>query len=237
MIDSFLQVVVGTLAIRGINLDLDPPPLEQFQVACNMFRSAAETSSRAARALVSLFITWLLISRSHQHHIQPVLQTMLIKAYQARQLPSGDTRVPVAAPDDEISIFGGRAEAIVRSPPSSPSPPRQNSPPEALPTPSRQATLRPPPAAPAPAPAALPEMAIPAPPLAGFDMGSFAADPRLSQQSWEGLFREAPGPAYIQHDYPMAMPADGGAMDDRWLSFMQNYNMLEMDEPQSIAYA
>ncbi|KAJ6591053.1 hypothetical protein DFH09DRAFT_907769 [Mycena vulgaris] len=47
-------VVVGTLAIRGINLDLDPPPLEQFKTACSMFRSAAETSSRAARALVCL---------------------------------------------------------------------------------------------------------------------------------------------------------------------------------------
>lgn len=45
-------VVVGTLAIRGINLNLEPPPLKQFQIACNMFRTAAETSSRAARALV-----------------------------------------------------------------------------------------------------------------------------------------------------------------------------------------
>ncbi|KAJ6463916.1 hypothetical protein C8R45DRAFT_503300 [Mycena sanguinolenta] len=48
-------VVIGTLAIRGTNLNLDPPPLERFQVACNVFRSAAETSSRAARALVRLF--------------------------------------------------------------------------------------------------------------------------------------------------------------------------------------
>jgi hypothetical protein len=47
-------VVIGTLAIRGINLNLDPPPLERFQVACDMFRKAAETSSRAARALVRL---------------------------------------------------------------------------------------------------------------------------------------------------------------------------------------
>ncbi|KAJ7628452.1 hypothetical protein FB45DRAFT_748903 [Roridomyces roridus] len=47
------SVVIGTLAIRGINLDLDPPPLERFEIACNIFRSAAETSSRAARALVS----------------------------------------------------------------------------------------------------------------------------------------------------------------------------------------
>ncbi|KAJ7704352.1 hypothetical protein B0H17DRAFT_921443 [Mycena rosella] len=51
-------VVVGTLAIRGINLELDPPPLQQFQTACNMFRSAAETSSRAARALVCLLASY-----------------------------------------------------------------------------------------------------------------------------------------------------------------------------------
>ncbi|KAJ7178011.1 hypothetical protein C8R46DRAFT_888893 [Mycena filopes] len=49
-------VVVGTLAIRGINLNLTPPPLQQFQTACNMFRTAAETSSRAARALVCLSV-------------------------------------------------------------------------------------------------------------------------------------------------------------------------------------
>ncbi|KAJ7747903.1 hypothetical protein DFH07DRAFT_747477 [Mycena maculata] len=48
------SVVIGTLAIRGINLDLKPPPLEQFQIGCNVFRRAAETSSRAARALVGL---------------------------------------------------------------------------------------------------------------------------------------------------------------------------------------
>ncbi|KAJ7865263.1 hypothetical protein B0H13DRAFT_1637161 [Mycena leptocephala] len=48
------SVVVGTLAIRGINLNLTPPPLEQFQIACTMFRNAAETSSRAARAFVRL---------------------------------------------------------------------------------------------------------------------------------------------------------------------------------------
>ncbi|KAJ7253061.1 hypothetical protein B0H12DRAFT_1017793 [Mycena haematopus] len=47
-------VVVGTLAIRGINLNLNPPPLERFQVACDLFGRAAETSSRAACALVRL---------------------------------------------------------------------------------------------------------------------------------------------------------------------------------------
>ncbi|KAJ7672609.1 hypothetical protein DFH06DRAFT_96982 [Mycena polygramma] len=209
-------VVIGTLAIRGMNLDLDPPPLEKFQVACNMFRNAAETSSRAARAL-------------------PVLQTMLIKAYHARQL-YGDMRVPVATSEDEITIFGGRAEAVVRSPPStasSPSPRQSASPPATEVPPSRRATLRPPAAA--PRPAEVPEMAIPPPPLAGFDMGSYT-DTRLSQQSWEGLFREAPGPAYaLQHEFSMDMEMDGGAMDDRWSSFMQTYNVLEVEEPHAYA--
>ncbi|KAF7369258.1 putative transcriptional regulatory protein C1F7.11c [Mycena venus] len=141
-------VVIGTLAIRGINLNLDPPPLEKFQIACNMFRSAAETSSCAARAF-------------------SVLQTMLIKAYHARQ-QHGDVRVPVAASDDEITIFGGRAEAVVRSPPSAPLTLPQNLAPEVPLPPSRRETLRPPPPS-AHNPHGESEMTIPEPPLAQFD--------------------------------------------------------------------
>lgn len=47
-----VQVIVGTVAIRGLHLNLSPPAFEQFQNACIVFESAAETSSRAARALV-----------------------------------------------------------------------------------------------------------------------------------------------------------------------------------------
>ncbi|KAJ7216633.1 hypothetical protein GGX14DRAFT_518292 [Mycena pura] len=128
-------VVVGTLAIRGLNLNLTPPPLEEFQTACTMFRSVAETNSRAARAL-------------------PVLQSMLLKAYRARQMYHGDAQVlipvpvSVAAPDeeDEITVFGGRAEPVVRSPPPPPphsapsvAPRRQTSLPELqTPTPLRK---------------------------------------------------------------------------------------------------
>lgn len=46
------QLVVGTVAMRGPDFGLSPPPLEQFEVACSVFQSAAETNSRAARALV-----------------------------------------------------------------------------------------------------------------------------------------------------------------------------------------
>lgn len=149
-----------------------------------------------------------------------------MKAYHAQQQYAG-VKVPVAAPDDEITIFGGRAEAVVRSPPSTPSsPPRANPPPEAPAPPSRRDTIRPPPA-PAPAPPVVPPMTIPAPPLAQFDVGDYAADPRFLQQSWEGLYREA-APAYgLQHEYSMDT-----AMDDRWSSFMHN---LEDERP--VGYA
>lgn len=33
-------------------MNLQPHPLPEFQVACEVFRGAAETSNRAARALV-----------------------------------------------------------------------------------------------------------------------------------------------------------------------------------------
>ncbi|KAG6840321.1 hypothetical protein H0H93_004705 [Arthromyces matolae] len=46
-------VVVGTVAIKGLHLDLKPPAFEEFEAACAIFRDAAQTSSRAARADVS----------------------------------------------------------------------------------------------------------------------------------------------------------------------------------------
>jgi len=46
------QVIVGTLAIRGVHLNLNPSPLQEFDAICKVFVAAAETSNRAARALV-----------------------------------------------------------------------------------------------------------------------------------------------------------------------------------------
>ncbi|KAF8077997.1 hypothetical protein FPV67DRAFT_1557423 [Lyophyllum atratum] len=48
-------IIIGTVAIRAIHLDLEPPAFEEFESACVMFRSAAETSNRAARAMVRSF--------------------------------------------------------------------------------------------------------------------------------------------------------------------------------------
>ncbi|KAF7329791.1 Fungal-trans domain-containing protein [Mycena kentingensis (nom. inval.)] len=213
-------VVVGTVAIRGASLQadanarkLEPEPWEVFQSTCGMFRDAAQTNSRAARAL-------------------PVLQSMLMKAYHARQTYSGMEGPPTVAQDDELTVFGGRAEPIVRTPPSSAStgspqqqspleahqapPPRQPQPrpsrQDTVVPPSRQATLRPqmvvPSNAPPPPDTSTPGLTLPPPPLAAFQqppstslplsLSALAYDSppsRATQQhSWEGLFREAPDP-------------------------------------------
>ena len=47
---------MGTVAVRGIHLNLKPPPLGEFEASFKMFTSAAETSNRAAKALVCFLI-------------------------------------------------------------------------------------------------------------------------------------------------------------------------------------
>lgn len=46
------QMIVGTVAIRGAHLQLEPPALQEFEDAYEMFNSAAQSNLRAARAIV-----------------------------------------------------------------------------------------------------------------------------------------------------------------------------------------
>lgn len=48
------QVIVGTIAVKGVHLNLQPPPLAEFEAICKIFENASETSNRAARAMVRL---------------------------------------------------------------------------------------------------------------------------------------------------------------------------------------
>ncbi|KAK7028823.1 hypothetical protein VNI00_014836 [Paramarasmius palmivorus] len=105
-------VVVGTVAMRGLHLNLNPPAIEQLQLTCKVFRSAAATNSRAAKAL-------------------PVLETILRKALEARSnldstqnqiildnanSPAGGSSTSESssnnAEKDEISIIVGRPTVI-----------------------------------------------------------------------------------------------------------------------------
>ncbi|KAF9557805.1 hypothetical protein CPC08DRAFT_668314 [Agrocybe pediades] len=51
-------VIVGTLAIKGLHLNLQPQPFQEFDAICKVFTVAAEISSRAARALVKKLLVF-----------------------------------------------------------------------------------------------------------------------------------------------------------------------------------
>ncbi|KAJ3711658.1 hypothetical protein DFJ43DRAFT_1107326 [Lentinula guzmanii] len=61
-------VIVGTIATRVNYLDLEPRPLDQLKLACEVFRGAAQVSSRAAKALIVLD-AMLQETRKNQHNL------------------------------------------------------------------------------------------------------------------------------------------------------------------------
>ncbi|KAK1227718.1 hypothetical protein PQX77_009269 [Marasmius sp. AFHP31] len=102
-------VVVGTVAMKGLHLNLQPPALDTLRMTCNVFRKAASINSRAAKAL-------------------PVLEMILRKALDAQRTYQGKTQnqiviptlasasaSPVAPPNhekDEMSVIVGRPTVI-----------------------------------------------------------------------------------------------------------------------------
>ncbi|KAG1802065.1 uncharacterized protein HD556DRAFT_1228651 [Suillus plorans] len=60
-------VIVGTVAIRRLGIKLDPDPLEHLEKACSLYYEAAQTCSRAKRALVSFERWYLSVTRAHYH--------------------------------------------------------------------------------------------------------------------------------------------------------------------------
>ncbi|KAF8958939.1 hypothetical protein BDZ97DRAFT_1428180 [Flammula alnicola] len=92
-------VIVGTVAIRGVHLNLKPTPLEEFEAICKIFTSAAQTSSRAARAL-------------------PVLQVMLQKAYEAHAYyhEQGKPAPSKGQGVEDLLYFGGNNNVIQHEP-------------------------------------------------------------------------------------------------------------------------
>ncbi|KAJ7594047.1 hypothetical protein C8J56DRAFT_426624 [Mycena floridula] len=177
-------LIVGTVAIKGPHLNLEPPALEQFEAACRVFQSAAQTSSRAARSL-------------------PVLETMLEKAIHAhrvrRDVDEGSN--PESKLDDQsILLFGGQATLL------------QN----------------------------VQEKRVRHPPVTNPDL--YSNPNAMGQttfadlsQGWPGMFHETPViPAHgVQFDAAFVSgnySGDSAMLDDRWSSFMHNYNL---DNPQN----
>ncbi|KII91821.1 hypothetical protein PLICRDRAFT_38677 [Plicaturopsis crispa FD-325 SS-3] len=87
-------VIVGTVAARALREKMEPDPLQLIESAYALFKSAAEISNRAARAM-------------------PTLEQLRRKAYQARQQSA---QVSISPPeikkeecdDDELATFSGK---------------------------------------------------------------------------------------------------------------------------------
>ncbi|KAG6808486.1 hypothetical protein H0H92_003983 [Tricholoma furcatifolium] len=225
-------VIVGTIAIRGAHLNLSPPALEEFEAAFSMFRDAAQTSSRAARALVR---TSKVARKSIlKSLLQPILQLMLDKAFQVRE-DYHQRRKPVVPETqiDELSIFGGQTRLVNTQAERSAAPPHDSSSPPHV---FRRKTH---------AGQSCPSSSIPIPPPRKPE--GFGHDPRQRSYfetgakhratfadisgGWGGLFREASQPpegipSSSRSVYPALESGNAAMLDDRWLSFMHNYNIL-----------
>ncbi|KAF5384413.1 hypothetical protein D9615_003300 [Tricholomella constricta] len=198
-------VIIGTVAIHGVHLDLEPPAFEEFESACVMFRSAAETSSRAARAL-------------------PVLQVMLKKASLARD-HYNQRRAPVVTetqPDDELSIFGGRTRLVpsVRLLSPEPMSNRRHSSPQT-----------PHPKGPTGQLSALDGAANQSSTPPDRYLDNLHATFADLSGGWDGLFHEVPQPSHglpgtSRSPYPPPESGEGAMLEDRWSSFMHNYSIL-----------
>ncbi|KNZ81115.1 hypothetical protein J132_03107 [Termitomyces sp. J132] len=192
-------VIVGTVAIRGIHLNLEPPAFEEFESACMMFQGAADTSNRAARAM-------------------PILQLMLEKAFHAKERYR-QRQPPVVhetRPDDELSIFGGRTRLVASQSTTS-----------TLSNSGLDVNLF----TSSSADEALDSQVQ--------DHTRYRSDPRNENVTfadlsggWDGLFHGAPQPnsrhlpGNSSSPYPILESGDGTMLDDRWSSFMHNYNIL-----------
>ncbi|KAG2159403.1 uncharacterized protein EDB93DRAFT_1075422 [Suillus bovinus] len=86
-------VIVGTVAIRRLGIKLDPEPLEHLEKACNLYYQAAQTCSRAKRALVSFEQGYLSVTRAHCHASEANFTSASSKSGQ-REDESSSTRQP-----------------------------------------------------------------------------------------------------------------------------------------------
>lgn len=162
---------------------------------------------------------------------------MLTKAYQAHDAYLS-RRQPVVSEtdtDDELSMFRGCAKLIPQ--PKSPSPEIRETPPvnppqshhlESVALPSKLVAVEPSPVHPAHLKRDPPDPWLHE--TAGCEGASFAEP----TQGWGILFREAPGsygPDSSGQYYAQAMDVQQDVtLDDRWASFMHNYDIL--DQPR-----
>jgi hypothetical protein len=162
--------------------------------------------------------------------LQPILQIMLDKALQAHSQHPG-LQEPLLS-DEELSFFSSQTP-VVSQPFTSPTPaPLQL---QSQPTYSGQFKIHdPPPVMDSLVPPLLPHDPIASKPLSLPDnynhLDTFQATFAELSGGWDGLFHEVPQPSYgytsTSMSHVMQPFGETAMLDDRWASFMHNYNIL-----------
>ncbi|KAG2366345.1 hypothetical protein BDR07DRAFT_1449403 [Suillus spraguei] len=103
-------VIVGTVAIRRLGINLDPDPFEHLEEVCSLYHSAAQTCSRAKKALPVLL---RLHQKAVRARIDPLQHTPSSKSPESDDEPN------------ELEVFGGRTLLLGSSVATQNNPPNQ----------------------------------------------------------------------------------------------------------------
>ncbi|KIJ63650.1 hypothetical protein HYDPIDRAFT_113150 [Hydnomerulius pinastri MD-312] len=201
-------VIIGTVAIRRLGVKLDPDPFEQLEHACTLFHEAAQTSSRAQKALPILL-------RLRQKAVEARFET-LQHGPVINTGKSGDSH----SEPDELEVFGGRTLLVTPSK-------------SLICAPTLDMRFS---SAPSLASSSKPTQTLP-PAVARPQLDSITeahGEPREGALGlpleWESLYREIPGPSHVgpyggASAYPLHASQNGDEnimLEDRWSSFMHD---------------
>lgn len=95
-------VIVGTVAIRRLGIKLDPDPFDHLEKACLLYRDAAQTCSRAKKALPVLL-------RLYQKAVHVRMDPLQYTSHKPPLRPSESVDEP-----DELEVFGGRTLLVTK---------------------------------------------------------------------------------------------------------------------------
>ncbi|EGO23497.1 hypothetical protein SERLADRAFT_408878 [Serpula lacrymans var. lacrymans S7.9] len=219
-------VIIGTVAMRRLGLKLDPPPFDKLEQACSLFKAAAETSSRAKKALPILL-------RLRQ---KALLSSQDVVMHPAAFTTGQSHTADHDERDDELAIFGGRTMLVTPKPstdyipfsPTEVSVDYSTGPMNEIPIQGQAHELQ------------QSSGCIPVP------SSSYHGHPTSERVvglplEWENLYPEIPGPSHSYDTgavYNQAIPGidhrqRGIMLEDRWSSFMHHCTVPSNHAPPS----
>ncbi|TCD60371.1 hypothetical protein EIP91_010262 [Steccherinum ochraceum] len=98
-------VIVGAVATRTHLLDMEPPPLQMFDDACELFREASAISPRAAKGLPVLMSMHEKASRLHRSKGKQPMNPSTLSS-----MSPGSSSM-----DHEVAIFAGKSRVVAQT--------------------------------------------------------------------------------------------------------------------------